>query len=89
MSESKIDWESVSDRELVDEVVDRGLWDQFEEYYDTIASASSSDLYEVLEARGFDMPSDPRLEQIWQACRGKDVPQVLADYLWDTIGKAI
>lgn len=36
-----------------------------------------------------ELERDPRLEQIWLAYRGKEVPQVLADYLWDTIGKAI
>ena len=87
MSDAKnIDWESVSDADLIEEVNERGLSGEFHEHY-SANDYTSEELREVLRNRG---DSDEfKLEQIWLAFRGKDAPQCLADYLWATIGKAL
>lgn len=87
--------DDISDDDLVKAIRSRDLVDEFaNDFPPSLGDFTDAELNEELGERGpfiKDMREncDHRLEQIWLHYRGKDVPQCLADYLWDTIGKAV
>jgi len=65
----------LEDEEIITEVIERGLQDEFYE--------------DFLDTQDESLDDSAELEKIWLAFRDKECPQVLKDFIWNKHGKMI